>query len=111
MALQASQSISAGAFTTPAPITAALTDTVAGSSFGQQGVAVRVITSGTTTNVSVSDPGVTPSGNPADVTPLAMPATGVRMLLIPLSAINRTTGVATLTFSSITGVTYELYRY
>lgn len=111
MALQASQPISAGAFTTPTPITAALTDTIAGSSFGQQGVAVRIITSGTTTNVSVSDPGLTSSGNPGTVTPLAMPATGARMLLIPRSAINPSTGLATLTFSSITGVTYELYRY
>ena len=111
MALQASQSITSSALTTPTPITAALTDTIASSSFGQQGVAVRIITSGTPTNVSVSDPGLTASGNPGTVTPLTMPSTGSRMLLIPRSAIVPSTGLATLTFSSITGVTYELFRY
>ncbi|WP_435233366.1 hypothetical protein [Micromonospora aurantiaca (nom. illeg.)] len=110
MALQASQSVVTTG-TTPAPITPTASDTIAASSFGVNGVYLRVITTGTATNVSVADPGVTPSGNPGTVTAVAAPATGVRMILIPLSAVNPATGVATVTFSgALTGVTYELYR-
>ncbi|MCX4470449.1 hypothetical protein OOK41_09035 [Micromonospora sp. NBC_01655] len=110
MALQAAQSVVTTG-TTPAPITPSASDTIAASSFGVNGVFLRVITTGTATNVAVQDPGVTPSANPGTVTPVAAPATGVRMILIPRSAINSATGVATLTFSgALTGVTYELYR-
>lgn len=110
MALQASQSVVTTG-TTPAPITPAASDTIASSSFGPQGVYMRVITTGTATDVAVQDPGATPSGNPGTVTAVSAPATGVRMILIPLSAVNPSTGVATVTFSGArTGVTYELYR-
>lgn len=110
MALQASQSVLPTG-TTPAAITPTASDTIADSSFGVNGVYMRVITTGTATNVAVQDPGVTPSGNPGTVTAVAAPATGVRMILIPRSAINPATGVATVTFSgALTGVTYELYR-
>ena len=111
MALQASQAI-LPAGTTPAAITPSASDTIAAGSFGPSGVIMRVITTGTATNVAVQDPGVTPAGNPGTVTPVAAPATGIRMVLIPVSAVNQSTGVATVTFSgALTGVTYELYRY
>lgn len=110
MALQASQSIVTTG-TTPAAITPTVSDTIASSSFGTLGCVMRVITTGTATNVAVLDPNLTAQGNAGTVVPLAAPATGVRMLFIPLSAINPSTGVATVTFSSITGATYELYRY
>lgn len=110
MALQASQSVVTTG-TTPVAITPTASDTIAASSFGVNGVLMRVITTGTSTNVSVLDPGATPSSNPGTVTPVAAPSTGVRMILIPLSAINPSTGLATVTFSgALTGVTYELYR-
>lgn len=110
MALQASQSIVTTG-TTPTPITPTASDTIADSSFGPNGVAMRVITTGTATNVAVLDPGVTTQGNPGTVTPVAAPATGVRMVFIPRSAIN-SSSVATVTFSgALTGVTYELYRW
>lgn len=96
--------------TTPTPITAALSDTIASGQFGANGLHMRVITSGTTTNVSVSDPNLTASGNPGTVTAVACPATGVRKIFIPRTAINTVTDVATVTFSAITGVTYELSR-
>lgn len=112
MALQASQSINSLAFTTPSAITPTASDTIASSSFGDQGVMLRVITTGTATNVSVQDPNTTIIGNAATQPSLAAPATGVRVLLIPRGAINNATGVATVTFSgALTGVTYELYRY
>lgn len=107
MALLATQSIvSTG--TTPVPITPTVSDTIPGSTAGPAGWAMRVITTGTASNISVLDPGFTGISNPGTVTPLAAPATGVRMLLIPRGAIN-TSGVVTVTASSITGMTYELY--
>ena len=111
MALVTSQSIPSGALTTPVPITAASSDTIDETNFGPNGCVARVITAGTITNVTVLDPGVTPSANPGTPPALAMPATGARMLPIPRSAINPATRLATITFSSLTGpVTYELYR-
>lgn len=110
MALQASQSV-VQTGTTPAAITPAASDTIAESSFGPAGVYMRVITTGTATDVAVQDPGTTPQGNAGTVTPVSAPATGVRMILIPRTAINPSTNVATVTFSGArTGVTYELYR-
>jgi hypothetical protein len=108
VALQASQSVVTTG-TTPTPITPTASDTIAASSFGVNGVFLRVITTGTATNVATLDPGFTPSSNPGTVTPVAAPATGVRMILVPRSAVNAS-GVATVTFSgALTGVTYELY--
>lgn len=95
--------------TTPAPLTPASSDTLAGACFGVQGARMRVITTGTVTNVSVLDPNYTPQSNPGTVAPVACPATGVREILVPNSAVNTSTGVATVNFSSVTGVTYELY--
>jgi hypothetical protein len=98
--------------TTPSPITPTASDTIAEGQFGANGCVMRVITTGTATNVSVLDPGLTASSNPGTVTPVAAPATGVRMIPIPRAAINPASGVATVTFSgALTGVTYELYRY
>jgi hypothetical protein len=110
MALQASQSVVITG-TTPSAITPTASDTIASSSFGVNGVFLRVITTGTATNVAILDPGATPQGNPGTVTAVAAPATGVRMILVPTTAINSSTGVATVTFSgALTGVTYELYK-
>jgi hypothetical protein len=110
MALQSSQSVTTTAVA-PTPITPTASDTIAQSSFGAEGVWIRVITTGTTTTVAMLDPGTTASGNPGTVTGQAMPATGTRQWLIPLAAVNPATGVATVTFSgALTGVTYELWR-
>jgi len=103
--------ISAGAFTTPAPITPQTTETFAQGCFGTQGMRMRIKTTGTLTNVTVLDPGQTPSSNPGAPAAQPTPATGERELLVPNSAVNPATGLATVTFSSITGVTYEIYRY
>jgi hypothetical protein len=97
--------------TTPAPQTPSASDTIAAGSFGSQGVAVRAITPGTASNISVLDPTTTGLGNAGTLVPLAAPATGSRMLLVPRAAINPATGVATITSSSQTGLTYELYTY
>lgn len=95
--------------TTPTAITPTASDTFPVASMGPNGLFLRVITTGTATNVAVLDPGFTPSSNPGTVTAVAAPATGVRMILVPRSA-GDTTGVATVTFSgALTGVTYEIY--
>jgi hypothetical protein len=111
MAAVSSQSLSSAALTTPTPITPTASDTIAEGQFGSVGCILRVITTGTLTNISVSDPGVTTLGNAGTVVALATPASGTRMLFIPRAAINPTTGVATVAFSgALTGITYELYR-
>lgn len=94
--------------TTPSAYTPTTSDTIPGSTAGPNGWFMRVITTGTLTNVSVLDPGFTASSNPGTVTPIAAPATGIRMVLIPRSAVDAS-GVATVNLSSVTGVTCELY--
>lgn len=108
MALLAVQSVVTTG-TTPAPITPTASDTIPGSTAGPNGWFLRVITTGTSSNISILDPGTTGISNPGTVTPLAAPATGVRMLLVPRGAINAS-GVVTITASgALTGMTYELY--
>jgi hypothetical protein len=107
MALLAFQSVLQTG-TTPVPITPTASDTIPASAFGPNGCFLRVITTGTASNISVLDPTVTDLNNAGTIVPLAAPATGVRMLLIPRAAIN-SSGVATVTSSSQTGLTYELY--
>jgi len=110
MALRTAQSVVTTG-TTPAVISPPTTsDTIAQGDFGPYGIHMRVTTTGTLTNVSVADPNVTAQGNPGTVTAVACPATGVRVIFIPLSAVSAATGVATVAFTSVTGVSVELYR-
>ncbi|GIF08657.1 hypothetical protein [Actinoplanes siamensis] len=110
MTLQVSQTVSAGGIT-PAPLTPAASDTVAEGSFGPTGVVVRITTTSTPTNFSVSDPTTTGLGNTGTVTPVTIPSGATRKFYIPRAAINPNTQVATLNFSATTGVTYELDRW
>lgn len=108
MALRTPQSVVTTG-TTPTAYTPAASDTIAGATAGPNGWFLRVITTGTATNVSILDPGYSAISNPGTVTPIAAPSTGVRMVLIPRGAVDAT-GVATVTFSgALTGVTCELY--
>jgi hypothetical protein len=110
MAAVTTQSLTAAALTTPSAITPAAADTITSGQFGSNGVICRVITTGTATTVTITDPDTTDLGNTATPASLVCPATGSRMFFIPPAAIN-TSGVATLNFSgALTGVTYELYR-
>lgn len=110
MALQSVQTIVATG-TTPTVLTPSASETIASASFGDQGVAARVITTGTATTVSVQDPNTTILGNAGTVPGVTCPSTGARMILIPRAAVS-TSGFATVLFSgALTGVTYELYRY
>jgi hypothetical protein len=109
MALQVSQSVTTTAVA-PVPLTPSASETIAAGSFGSEGVWIRVITTGTASNVTVLDPGFSPMSNAGTALVQAMPASGTRQWLIPLAAINPATGLATVTFSSLTGLTYELWR-
>lgn len=108
MTLQTPQSVVTTG-TTPAAITPTASDTFPVGNFGPAGMFLRVITTGTATNVAILDPGFTGISNPGTVTAVAAPSTGVRMILVPRGAVN-SSGVATVTFSgALTGVTYEIY--
>lgn len=109
MTAQSSQAVTQAGIT-PAQLTPQTTDTINEAQFGPFGLMARIVTTGTATNVTVSDPTLTGLNNVGTPAVLAAPATGVRALFIPRAAINPATGVATLNFSSVTGVTYELYR-
>lgn len=111
MAVVTTQSISNGALTTPSAVTPGATDTIARAQFGANGVLVRIITSGTATTLTVSDPTTTGLGNAGTLAAQTAPATGVRMAYIPLAAIVPSTDLATLNYSgALTGVTVEYYR-
>lgn len=115
MTLQASQTITGpgglSALITPTPLTPAATDTIDQSSFGPNGLIMFVVTTGTTTDVTIAEPGVTPEGYAGTVPTLTGTATGHRAMLIPRAAINPATGLATITFSGArTGVSYYLLR-
>lgn len=111
MALYTVQSVLL-ASTTPSVITPTVSDTISGNDIlPGGGCIIRVITAGTVTNVSVLDPNLTSQGNAGTVVAVACPATGIRMILIPVTAVNPGTNLATITFSSITTVTVEAYKF
>jgi hypothetical protein len=111
MTAQVTQSVSNGALTTPSALTPAAVDTIARSQFGPTGVLLRLITTGTATTLTVSDPMTTDLGNVGTLASQTTSATGSAMAFIPLLAIASSTDLATLNFSGArTGVTYEAYR-
>jgi hypothetical protein len=112
MTLNAAQSVLTTG-TTPAPYTPTASDTIAsGDIVPGGGCVLRVVTTGTATNVAVLDPNTTAQGNPGTVTAVACPATGVRYILVPVAAVNQGTSVATVTFSgALTGVTYDIIKF
>lgn len=111
MTAQVTQSVSNGALTTPIPLTPAAADTIHRSQFGSTGVLIRIITTGTLTTLTVSDPTTTDLGNVGTLASQTTSATGSAMAFIPLLAINPANDLATLNFSGArTGVTYEAYR-
>ena len=111
MALYTVQAITATG-TTPSVITPTASDTISAADLGSRGVVLRVITTGTATNVQIVDPTLTDLGNAYTPVPVAAPATGVRMIFVSPLAVNPSTGVATVTFSgALTGVSVEAYRY
>lgn len=95
----------------PVPITPTASDTIPAALFGPTGLTMRLITTGTTTTLTLTDPGKTGLGNLGTAGTVIAPATGVREIFIPTAAIDPVTQVATLGFSgALTGVSYELWK-
>lgn len=96
----------------PAPVAVAASDTIAASMFGSLGCILRVINAGgTVDNVTITDPTLTDMGNAGTPAAVTVPiTTGIRMIFIPLTAINQTSQLATVNHSFTTTVTCELYR-
>jgi hypothetical protein len=94
-------------------VAVASSDTIAASQFGPNGCILRVINAGgSPDSVTITDPNLSIIGNPVTApTPVSVPATtGIRMIFIPLLAINQATGLATVNHSFTTTVTCELYK-
>jgi hypothetical protein len=87
---------------------ASASDTLTQAQLLPSGVNLRISTAGTTSNVSISDGGTTPSNNPGTVTAIAMAATEVRYAYISPTQVNLGTGLVTITSSSQTNLKYEV---
>lgn len=95
----------AGAICTPN--SASASDTLTQAQIGA-GVNLRISTAGTTSNVSISDAGLTPSGNAGTIVAIAMAATQVRYAFIGPTQANLGTGLVTITSTSQTNLIYEV---
>jgi hypothetical protein len=112
MTLVAAQSVGNLALVTPTSNSVTVSDTISGNDIiPTGGCLLRITTSGTVINVSVLDPNSTVQGNPGTVSALVMPSSGSRYLLVPVAAVNPSTNVATVTFSTTTGGTYEVIKF
>jgi hypothetical protein len=88
---------------------ASASDTISQAQLGTSGVNLRIATAGTTSNVTISDASLTPgASNPATTTPIAMAATQIRVVYIS-PAQCAPGGTVTITSSSQTALTYEVY--
>lgn len=95
-----------------APLPVAASDTISGDLIpvGSPGLILRVINGGgSPDNVTISDGGATPQGNPGTVTPIAVAAGTTKTILITRNNI-AASNLVTITHSFITTVTYELQR-
>jgi hypothetical protein len=85
-------------------------DTIAIAVLGDAGCNLRVQTTGTSTNLTISDAGSTPAGNTTTASAVTMSATQIKVIYISPKRADLSTGLVTLTASgALTGVTYELY--
>jgi hypothetical protein len=108
-ALTVQQIVKAGlapAYVTP---TVTVGDTIAGAD-DRTFVHVKNA-SGSPITVTVSDVGLTASGNPAAIATVSVPATtGDRMIPVPASAVDPASGLATVICSAVTSVTIGAFR-
>lgn len=111
MAALTSQSIVL-AGVTPSAAAASASDTIARGQFGPAGVYLRVMNAGGSPDtVTITDPTTTGIGSAATSPTVSVPATtGIRMIFVPIAAINPSTDNATITHSFTTSVTVEVYR-
>jgi hypothetical protein len=92
-----------------APAAVSASDTISGDLVPQAGLLYRVINGGgSSDNVSISDGGTTPLGNPGTVSAVAVANGTTKTILITRN--NIASGVVTITHSFTTSVTFELQR-
>lgn len=97
--------------TASTPAAVAASDTIAAADIGINGCLLIVNNGGgSSINVTISDPGATPMGNAGSALAQAVANGTFGVFRIPSSAVNSSTGVATVTYSATTSVTAELYR-
>lgn len=89
----------------------ASSDTIAAADIGTNGVLLNVINgSGSSINVTISDPGTTDVGNAGTTTPQAVANGADRWFRITPFHVNPATGVATVSYSATTTVTYKAIK-
>lgn len=107
MALITVSSVPGQSKVTITPAAVAASDTIAASDIGTSGVLLNVINGGGgSINVTISDPGTTTVGNAGTTTAQAV-ANGTNgwFRILP-GHVNPSTGLATVTYSGTTSVTY-----
>lgn len=86
-------------------------DTIAAADIGVNGALLNVINgSGGSINVTLADPGFSDVGNAGAAVPQAVAAGADRWFRLSPFHVNPATGVATVTYSGTTTVTYKLVR-
>lgn len=110
MALISAVSVTSTATTVTAAAVSA-SDTIAAADIGVNGVLLNVINgAGSPINVTLSDPGTTPVGNVGTAVAQAVANGTDRWFRIGPNHVNPATGVATVTYSSATTITYKLIK-
>lgn len=110
MALLTATSVTAAA-TTVAGAAVTTSDTVSASDIGTNGALLNVINgAGAPINVTLTDPNTTAVGNAGTAVAQAVANATDRWFRLSPGHVNPATGVATVTFSSATTITYKLIR-
>lgn len=110
MALLTAVSVGTTATTATAAAVSA-SDTISASDIGTNGALLNVINgSGGSINVTLVDPGTTPAGNTTTAPAQAVANSTDRWFLVTPNHVDTSTGLATVTFSGTTSVTYKLLR-
>lgn len=110
MALITAVSVTSAA-TTVTAAAAATSNTIAASDIGNKGVLLNIINgSGGSINVTLEDPNTTAVGNAGTEVAQAVANSADRWFKITPKHVDPATGLATVTLSSATSVTYKLIR-
>lgn len=97
--------------TTVAGAAVSASDTISAADIGTNGALLNVNNgSGGSINVVLVDPGTTSAGNTTTAPNQAVANGADRWFLVTPAHVNPSTGVATVTFSGTTSVTYKLLR-